>query len=417
MTEDKRQPTSIPGLAHGQLCYLQIPAQDISASARFYEQAFGWRVAPPAPGFEAPMLIGQWVTDRPPAPQGGPALWIYVDEVERTLELTERLGATRHEGPTADGPRLLACIIDPAGNMVGIVQHGDHASAPRPSQRCSNRTMPACAVIPQLVYDDVPNAIDWLCEKFAFAERWRAGDHRAQLSFGEGTVAITEPRTSNVLPGRQSVMVRVQDAHAHHRRARERGANIISEPMDFPYGERQYTAEDLGGHHWTFSQSIADVPPEAWGGTSGPALESFTGGAGHAHVSDRPAISVMLIVPDADAAVAWYKQALGASELWDLGGVAGLSVQGAPFFLHQVNPRNPAEDTPARLGGTSTRVEVFVDDPDGLIERAVGAGARPGAPITDHALPWGNHRQGGFKDPFGHNWSVGDRSPLAAIAH
>ena len=59
------------------------------------------------------------------------------------------------------------------------------------------------------------------------------------------------------------------------------------------------------------------------------------------------AISVMLIVPDADAAVAWYKDALGATELWNLGGVAGLAVDGAPFFLHEVNPANPTERAPA----------------------------------------------------------------------
>ena len=38
-------------------------------------------------------------------------------------------------------------------------------------------------------------------------------------------------------------------------------------PRTTPYGERQYTAEDPGGHHWTFSQSIADVDPASWGGT------------------------------------------------------------------------------------------------------------------------------------------------------
>ena len=43
-------------------------------------------------------------------------------------------------------------------------------------------------------------------------------------------------------------------------------------PEDFPYGERQYAVEDLAGHHWAFSQSIADLAPEDWGGTSGPAL-------------------------------------------------------------------------------------------------------------------------------------------------
>jgi len=128
-----------------------------------------------------------------------------------------------------------------------------------------------------------------------------------------------------------------------------------------------------------------------------------------------PVISVMLIVPSADAAVAWYKSALGARELWDLGGVAGLEIGGAPFFLHEVNPKNPAETSPDQAGVTSTRIEVFVDDPDTFIERAVAAGATPGAQITDHRVPWGTHRQGGFKDPFGHNWSVGDRSPLSSF--
>jgi uncharacterized glyoxalase superfamily protein PhnB len=36
--------------------------------------------------------------------------------------------------------------------------------------------------------------------------------------------------------------------------------------------------------------------------------------------------------------------------------------------------------------------------------------------LTDHEAPWGIHRQGGFTDPFGHRWSVGDRSPLAPFS-
>jgi uncharacterized glyoxalase superfamily protein PhnB len=132
--------------------------------------------------------------------------------------------------------------------------------------------------------------------------------------------------------------------------------------------------------------------------------------------TSSPAISVMLIVADANAAVAWYRDALGAEVLWDLGGVAGLELDGAPFFLHQVNPNNPAEDSPNRLGITSTRIEVFVDDPDRLIARAIAAGATPGAAIAERDTPWGKHRQGGFHDPFGHNWSVGDRSPLQRLS-
>lgn len=126
------------------------------------------------------------------------------------------------------------------------------------------------------------------------------------------------------------------------------------------------------------------------------------------------ALSVMLIVPDAEAAVAWYRRALGAVELWNLGGVAGLAVGGAPFFIHQVNPRNPVETSPDRAGVTSTRIELFVEDPDAVVARAIAAGATPGSPVEDHGRPWGTHRQGGFVDPFGHAWSVGDASPLRA---
>jgi PhnB protein len=130
-----------------------------------------------------------------------------------------------------------------------------------------------------------------------------------------------------------------------------------------------------------------------------------------------PVISVMLIVADADAAVAWYKSALGATELWNLGGVAGLEIGGAPLFLHEVNPKNPGETSPGEAGVTSARVELFVDDPDSFVERALAAGATAGASVEDHHRPWGTHRQGGFKDPFGHNWSVGDKSPLRRFPH
>jgi uncharacterized glyoxalase superfamily protein PhnB len=64
-----------------------------------------------------------------------------------------------------------------------------------------------------------------------------------------------------------AMLVRVEDAQRHHDQAARAGAKILDAPTDFPYGERQYNAEDLGGHRWTFSQSIADVDPLTWGGT------------------------------------------------------------------------------------------------------------------------------------------------------
>ena len=122
-------------------------------------------------------------------------------------------------------------------------------------------------------------------------------------------------------------------------------------------------------------------------------------------------ISLMLAVPDAPAAAAWYQRALGATELWSLGSVVGLEVDGAPFFLAE--PANNGWDSPTAIGTTTVRVEVFVDDPDGFVQRAVEAGADGSLDhVRDHEAPWGKHRQGGFFDPFGHLWLVGDRSPL-----
>jgi uncharacterized glyoxalase superfamily protein PhnB len=126
-------------------------------------------------------------------------------------------------------------------------------------------------------------------------------------------------------------------------------------------------------------------------------------------------ISLMLAVPDAPAATAWYEEALGATPMWNLGGVVGLSVDGAVFFLGQ--PENIGWPTAADAGTPTVRVEVFVEDPDGFIARAVAAGAvRTVEPVRDHEAPWNTHRQGGFADPFGHTWLVGDRTPLGDAA-
>ena len=126
----------------------------------------------------------------------------------------------------------------------------------------ANRSAPSASVIPVLGYADVAEASDWLCEAFGFTERLRIADHRAQLVFGDGAVIVTELGEHS---GPSTVQVRVENAEGHHERARGAGARILNPPTDYPYGERQYSAEDPGGHRWTFSQSIADVDPESWG--------------------------------------------------------------------------------------------------------------------------------------------------------
>ena len=135
----------------------------------------------------------------------------------------------------------------------------------------ANRSIPAATVIPVLTYPDVREAVSWLSAAFGFVERVRIGEnHRAQLWFGDGAVIVADVRGDRRPPPpgavTHSVMVRVDDARAHCERARARGARILLEPTDFEYGERQYKAEDPAGHQWTFSQTLADVAPEEWGG-------------------------------------------------------------------------------------------------------------------------------------------------------
>jgi uncharacterized glyoxalase superfamily protein PhnB len=128
-----------------------------------------------------------------------------------------------------------------------------------------NRSIPRCTVIPELAYVDVTQAATWLCDAFGFTVRLRIANHRVQLNVGDGAMVVVE-RRSGEPSGAHAVMVRVADVNGHHARAVAHGARVLRPPTDYPYGERQYSVQDPGDHFWTFSQSIADVAPEEWGG-------------------------------------------------------------------------------------------------------------------------------------------------------
>ena len=118
-----------------------------------------------------------------------------------------------------------------------------------------NRSAPRATVVPILVYEDVAAAIDWLCDAFGFTERLRAAGpggvvSHAQLAVAEGALMLGRPggEFHPPRPGEvsQYVVVHVED-------------------VDMPFGERQYTAEDPGGHRWTFSNP-SRRPPRGVGG-------------------------------------------------------------------------------------------------------------------------------------------------------
>lgn len=126
--------------------------------------------------------------------------------------------------------------------------------------------MPDAAIIPELAYDDVTVAVRWLCEHFGLCERLLIADHRAQLTFGNGALIVMKRVAEPGAGHNHTVMVRVPDVEAHYARSLAKGVRIIRPPATHPYGERQYTAEDVGGHFWTFSETVLDVNPQTWGG-------------------------------------------------------------------------------------------------------------------------------------------------------
>jgi uncharacterized glyoxalase superfamily protein PhnB len=134
----------------------------------------------------------------------------------------------------------------------------------------ANRSRAPGIIVPVMTYPDVREAAAWLSRVFGFVERLRIADHRIQLRFGNASmiVSLGAVRSEVVASSKatHSIIVHVEDVDTHFRHAKAQGAVILHEPQVFPYGEKQYSAEDLGGHIWVFSESVADVDPADWGG-------------------------------------------------------------------------------------------------------------------------------------------------------
>lgn len=127
MSRDTLCPAVHP--THGQIGYLQLPALDITGSARFYEAVFGWSVDLTYGSFEAPSMIGQWTTERTPSSGHGPVAWIFAEDLFPTLQRIEANGGTVHGPPQFDqGERWLVEVDDPAGNRIGVLQLHDRAT-------------------------------------------------------------------------------------------------------------------------------------------------------------------------------------------------------------------------------------------------------------------------------------------------
>jgi uncharacterized glyoxalase superfamily protein PhnB len=137
-----------------------------------------------------------------------------------------------------------------------------------------NRSAPPATVTPVLVYPDVRAAVAWLEDALGFEERVRIGDtHRAQMRVGtDGAVVVADVGSDRVASDGRGVThlikVRVPDVDAVFARARDRGARVIEDLTTWEYGERSGVVEDIGGHRWELTQTVRDIEPEEWGGTT-----------------------------------------------------------------------------------------------------------------------------------------------------
>lgn len=160
-------------------------------------------------------------------------------------------GATMPDDP----PDLEVLSAERRHLLTHITGSPTIAAAPRPS------------IYPRLVYRDERAALEFLVRAFGFVERREARlEHEtgmlAWLELGTGLIAIGRAgpehhglaSPADVGAPTAMMMVDVNDADAHHRRAAAEGARIESEPQDMLWGDRRYEALDLDGHRWYFAQ-------------------------------------------------------------------------------------------------------------------------------------------------------------------
>jgi predicted enzyme related to lactoylglutathione lyase len=112
----------------GKICYVEIPANDVEASARFYADVFRWSVRKRGDGSTAfddttGAVSGAWVLGRPPHRQPGLTTYIMVDSVEATLRRVVAAGG-KIATPLARMRKgeAIATFEDPAGNVFGLYQ-------------------------------------------------------------------------------------------------------------------------------------------------------------------------------------------------------------------------------------------------------------------------------------------------------
>lgn len=115
-----------------------------------------------------------------------------------------------------------------------------------------------------------------------------------------------------------------------------------------------------------------------------------------------------LVCGDAAAAIVFYEQAFGATEVGRMempGGKIGhaeIRIGDSRLMLADAFPEYGSND-PLVLKGSPVVIHLYVENADAVWDQAIAAGATPTMPLSDTF--WGD-RYGQVQDPFGHRWSI-----------
>jgi uncharacterized protein len=118
-----------PTFGNGKICYIEFPATDIARSAEFYGTVFGWKIRKRDDGsvsFDDGVgeVSGAWILGRPPSTVPGVMIHIMVDDMDKALAAVVSSGGAIVQPVGKDLPEITARFSDPAGNVIGLYQHG-----------------------------------------------------------------------------------------------------------------------------------------------------------------------------------------------------------------------------------------------------------------------------------------------------
>lgn len=119
--------THKPTLGNGKICYVEMAAVDVTRSADFYKEVFGWNIRNQDDGSvsfddSVGQVSGRWIVGRKPASEPGILIHIMVDSMEATIEMICRKGGKIVQPVGMDAPEITAKFSDPAGNIFGLYQ-------------------------------------------------------------------------------------------------------------------------------------------------------------------------------------------------------------------------------------------------------------------------------------------------------